>query len=117
MNKGITAHIYNAFLLFIAFVLYSFESIFGKLASRYDFLSPSYLFYLFCVLFSLCLYAILWQKILKYIQLNKAFLCKSITILIVLSISRFMFNEEISKNNCIGAFLIIAGIINLTRKE
>lgn len=53
------------------------------------FLSWSYLCGLFGALFTLGLYAILWQKILSFMPLNKAFLCKSVTILMVLAVSAF----------------------------
>ena len=50
-------------------------------------------------------------------QLNKAFLCKSITIIFILAISVFLFGEQVSMNNLIGAGLIISGLVVLAWKK
>ena len=59
----------------------------------------------------MAVYAVLWQQILKRIQLSQAFLCKSLTVVFSLTIAHFLFNEVISSNNVLGATLIIVGII------
>lgn len=97
-------------LLIITFVVYSCSSIFSKSASLYDFLSLPYILNFSGVLCAMALYAVLWQRVLTFMELNKAFLCKSITLLLILALSYFFFNEPISLNNMIGAVLIIGGI-------
>ena len=101
-------------ILIFTFVVYSFSSIFSKNASMYDTLSIEYIVFSIGVLFCLGLYAILWQKVLTFMPLNKAFLCKSMTIVLILAISYFVFDESITINNVIGTCLILAGLVNLS---
>lgn len=97
-------------LLAVTFVVYSSSSIFSKSASQYDFLSLPYLLNFCGVLCAMALYAVLWQKVLTFMDLNKAFLCKSITLILILALSYFFFHEPISLNNMIGTVLIVGGI-------
>lgn len=100
-------------LLLVAFIIYSISSLLSKCASMFAFFSPRYFVCLVGVLSALCTYAFLWQKILVFLPLNKAFLCKSICILLVFSFSAFIFEESITLFNIIGAFLIILGLVVL----
>ena len=104
-------------LILIAFIVYSVSSIFSKLASQHEFLSLPYVLFFCGVVASLGIYALLWQKVLAFMQLNKAFLCKSITIIFILAISVFLFGEQVSMNNLIGAGLIISGLVVLAWKK
>lgn len=104
-------------LLLGTFIVYSFESVFAKLASSYATFSFQYFFYLGCVLAVLGCYAVLWQKVLEVYPLNKAFLCKSLTIIFILTISHYLFDESITFNNVMGATLIISGIVTLSWKK
>lgn len=114
MNKPTTGKL---IIILLAFIIYSSSSIFSKYASLHDFLSLEYLCFFACVLFSLGVYAILWQKVLSYMELNKAFLCKSITILFILAFSVLLFDETLTINNLIGAVFIIIGLIFLAWKR
>lgn len=104
-------------IILLAFVIYSCSSIFSKFASLHEFLSFEYLGFFACVAASLGIYAILWQKVLTYMELNKAFLCKSITILFILAFSVLLFGETLTVNNVIGAVFIIAGLVILAWKR
>lgn len=104
-------------LVFVTFLIYSFSGVFSKWAAQYDFLSIGYVICLAMVIIVLGIYAILWQKVLGILPLNKAFLCKSITIIYTLIISVFIFEEKITIQNIIGVFCIIMGLIILTIKK
>ena len=104
----------NVILLLTTFILYSFSSVFSKLASMNTIFSLSYCMFFICVLFSLGIYAILWQKILMVYPLNKAYLYKSSTIIMILLISHFIFGETITYKNLIGILFIISGLFVLT---
>jgi len=106
----------RAILLLIAFFVYSLTGVFSKLASQNQFLSFKYIGFFGCVLIMLGLYAILWQKVLSFMPLHKAFLCKSICIVITLAISYFVFAETLTLNNILGATCIIAGLVVLSSK-
>lgn len=113
--KGCT--IRRIFLLLFSFLIYSCTGIFSKLASQKAFLSIPYILYFGCVIVTLGLYAVLWQKVLSFMPLNKAFLCKSICIVFTLGISYWMFAETITLNNILGAIIIIFGLVVLAWKK
>ena len=104
-------------ILLFAFAIYSCTGVFSKLASKQAFLSIPYILYFGCVVGTLGVYAVLWQKILSFMPLNKAFLCKSICIVFALGISYWMFAETITLYNILGASIIILGLIVLAWKK
>ncbi len=104
-------------LVLLTFLVYSSSGIFSKLASQYSFLSLEYLISLTAVVAVLGVYAVLWQKILGILPLNRAFLCKSITIPFGLVFSSFLFSEVITMQNVIGTSFIVAGLVVLTFKN
>lgn len=110
-------NINNICLLLTAFVVYSGTSFFSKSASLHEFLSLPYILYFGGVLACMGTYAILWQKVLTFMPLNKAFLFKSVTLLMVLAISALCFGETVTIKNLIGAAFIIIGLVILSWKE
>ena len=60
------------------------------------------------------IYAVLWQKVLKLIPLNKAYLYKSSGIGISLMYAYIIFDENITIYNILGCTMIIAGIMILS---
>ena len=104
-------------LLLLAFVIYSGTGVFSKLASQHSFLSLPYILFFGCVIATLGLYAVLWQKVLTFMPLNKAFLCKSICIVFTLALSYGLFDEHITRNNILGAICIILGLVVLSWKK
>ena len=108
---------YKGFLLIITFVVYSCSTIFSKMASDYSTFSMPYLMWFSGVVAVLGLYAVLWQKILSIMELSKAYLCKSISITIILGLSYFVFDEQITFNNLLGTGFIVLGISTLSWKE
>ena len=103
----------NLLLLVTAFFVYSSESIFIKLASYEESTSISFLIYYGLAICVLGVYALLWQLVLKRIPLSIAFMCKSITLIIILLIARVLFGESISFSNILGSGIILSGIILL----
>lgn len=117
MDKVKFANFNKILFLLLTFAIYSCSSIFSKLASLMPFMSISYLLCVGVIIFALFIYAILWQKVLSVIPLNKAFLCKSITIIMIMAASTLFFKETITVNNIIGSALIILGLIVLAWKK
>ena len=93
-----------------AFLIYSFAPILSKAASTHGFLSLPYLLYLAGAVLTLGIYAIVWQQIIKRIPVSDAYMFKGTTIIFVLLLSRLLFGEAITLQNCIGAAIIIGGI-------
>ena len=104
-------------LMMLAFVVYSSSTICSKLASQQEFLSFPYICCLLGVVAALAVYAALWQIILEFMDLGKAFLCKSITIVFILVFSYFCFSETITLCTIIGIFFIILGLVVLAWKQ
>jgi len=55
-------------------------------------------------------YAIMWQQILKHVELNRAFVFKGLSLVFILLISFFVFSEAITTMNVV----IISGILLYT---
>lgn len=104
----------NILLLILTFVVYSFTGIFTKLASQQEPMSIAYLGCFAGAIAVLGLYAILWQKVLSFMPLNKAFLCKSVTLILGLLVAHFVFAEIITFCNVIGAAFIFGGLVVLS---
>lgn len=105
------------FLLIFTFIAYSFTGIFSKLASLQESMSIAYLSSFAGSIAVLGLYAILWQKVLSFMPLNKAFLCKSVTLILGLLVAHFVFSEVITLCNIIGAAFILGGLVVLSCKQ
>lgn len=88
-----------------------------KLASKYEFLSFQYVLYLGMTILVMGIYAMLWQKVLELIPLNKAYLYKSSGIGISLMYAYIIFDENITVNNILGCAMIIMGIMVLSYKR
>ena len=76
----------------------------------HGFLSWPYLFNLAGAVLSLGLYAILWQQIIKRMDISDAFMFKGLALVFVLVLSHFLFHEPIGLNNLAGAAIIVGGI-------
>ena len=99
------------FALHLLLMVYSCSGILSKTAAGVEFLSPE-----FCLLYAgiialLGLYAIGWQQILKRLPLTTAFSNKAVTIVWGIIWGMLFFSEPISLGKCIGALLIIAGVV------
>ena len=57
------------------------------------------------------LYAVLWQQILKQIELSMAYMFKSTSLIFVMLLAYVFFDEQITWNNIVGAIIIISGIV------
>ncbi|MDD5867419.1 MAG: EamA family transporter [Lachnospiraceae bacterium] len=101
----------SVILLNIIMLIYSLSSVFSKKAAENDFLSKGFVIFYVLVLFSLSVYAIGWQQVIKYIPLTTAFSNKAVTIVWGMVWGYVLFHERISSGKIIGALLIIAGII------
>ena len=91
-------------LLYFAFIIYSFVSVFAKIASGQSELWRTLLF-MFIECFFLGVYALIWQQALKRSMSNKG-----VTVVLGLLWSVFLFGESITIMNIVGAVLIIFGI-------
>lgn len=98
--------ILNLILLF-----YSLGGICSKIASGKQFLSFEFILFYGLLLFTLAVYALLWQQIIKKIPLNIAYANKAVNLIWGMVWGAAIFKEHISLSNIIGAVIVLAGVI------
>ena len=98
-------------VLHIIILIYSLGGICSKIASSKDFLSFDWIFFYGLVLLSLGIYAILWQQVLKKVNLNIAYASKAVTLIWSTIWGIVIFHEAISWNNILGGVIVLAGVI------
>lgn len=96
--------------MYVSFFIYSLSSIFSKLASKTDFLSLKYILLFGCVFVILAVYAVLWQQVLKRVELSVAMSNKPVVLIFTTLWAVFFFGEQITIKFIIGMLLIFAGI-------
>lgn len=101
--------------------LYSLISMLSKIASgllqEHGFWSVQFIL-LFCgMVGGLGVYAILWQQVLKRVDLITAYVHKSTTLVWSLLWSATLFQETIHWNNVVGILIIVVGIMLVTQND
>ena len=115
--KIISCKIKYFVLLIVGLLFYSFTSIFSKLASYENFLSIKYLLFYSLIVFFLFIYAIIWQQVLRHIDLSIAMSFKPLVLIFNFIWSIFLFNEKITTNVFIGFIVIFIGIMILVNNS
>lgn len=98
-------------------LLYTGVSIFTKYASQAEFMSWGYVCAVAGAIGVMGLYAVLWQQILKCIELSLAYMFKGTSLIFVMLLANVLFGEQITWNNIVGAILIIVGIALYAKGE
>lgn len=108
-------------ILFIQFsvMIYTLSGVAGKYASGYSFLSIPFIALYGLEIAILGAYAIIWQQIIKRVDLSVAYANRSLALLWSMLWSAFLFQESISVQNVIGIGAVIGGVmvVNGTGKE
>lgn len=103
------------FELYAAFLIYSLCVVLGKTASNYPFFSMEYLFFYGLSLVILGVYAIIWQFLLKRMDLHTAFVNKAVIVIYGAIWGVILFNEAITLKMAIGMIVIMFGIYMLMK--
>lgn len=98
-------------LLEISFFIYSLSSMFSKQAMYNNPTTMHIIFFYMLSLIMLGIYAIIWQQVLKRLDLSVAFANKGITIIWGILWGILIFKEKITIGMIMGAMIVIAGII------
>lgn len=104
-------------MLYGVFILYSFSTVFSKLAAGKSFLSFEFIALYGIMLLILGIYAILWQQILKKFELGVAYANKAVVVVLGIVWGRLFFDERININKIAGAILIIVGVYLVVRTD
>lgn len=92
-------------------LIYTLSGVAAKLASGYPFLSLPFIFYYGIEIMILGVYAILWQQIIKRVDLSIAYANRAIALLWSMLWAAMLFHEQITWNNIVGVLIVIAGTI------
>lgn len=103
--------------LVVANLFYATVGIFTKLASQQEFLSCTYVLLFSGAVAVIGIYAILWQQIIRRIELSTAYMFKGTTIIFTMLFAHWLFGEQITWNNIVGAAIIIIGIVLFARGD
>lgn len=87
------------------------------MAARQEFLSFKFFFFYGLVLLILFAYAIAWQQVLKRLPLVTAYANKAVTVIWGLVLGSAFFQEKITLQKVIGAFIIIFGVYLVVSEE
>ena len=98
-------------------VIYTFASIFSKLASGEAFLSGQFILFLGLELVMLFLYALLWQQVIKKTELSVAYANREMYLLWSLLWAVVFFHNDVTPANVIGCLLEIAGTLVITGED
>ena len=96
-------------------MLYACVGICTKMAAMQSPMSWPYLLWFGGAVTIIGAYAILWQQILKRIELSTAYMFKGTTLIFTMLIAALLFGEAITVPNILGSLIIITGIILLAR--
>lgn len=91
-------------------LLYACVTIFTKYASQQELMSMRYLLGLGGAIAVMGVYAVLWQQVLRRIELSTAYMFKGTSLVFVMLLAALLFGEAITWMNVIGAIIIITGI-------
>ena len=92
-----------------AVCLYTVSGIAAKLASNYEFLSIGFILCYGMEIAILGVYAIVWQQIIKRVDISIAYANRSMAIFWSMLWAAVLFQERITLQNIIGVGLIFAG--------
>lgn len=99
----------SVIILQLVVMVYTLSGVAAKGASGYDMLSWQFIFFYGVEIIILGVYAILWQQIIKKFDLSIAYANRSMAIVWSLIWAVVFFGEEITVNNIIGVFIVLAG--------
>lgn len=97
-------------LMYVSFFIYSLSGILIKIASQTVFLSSKYTLCFIGVFFILAIYSVLWQQVLKRIELSVAMSNKPIVLILATIWAVLFFGEQITIKFIIGLVMIFVGI-------
>lgn len=92
-----------------AVCLYTVSGIAAKLASNYEFLSLGFILCYGTEIAILGIYAIVWQQIIKRVDISIAYANRSMAIFWSMLWAAVLFHEQITFQNILGVALIFAG--------
>ena len=104
-------------MLQIVFFIYSINSVVAKFASTQEPFSLNFILLYGLELCVLGVYAILWQQLIKRMELSVAYSNKAVVLLWAMVFGALLFKEQITLTKVAGILLVIVGIVVLNSEE
>lgn len=108
-------------ILHLNILLFSFTSVFSKLASvqynRHGLKSPLLYLFLFLMLANCGVYAIVWQKVIKKFDLHIAYANRSVYLFWSQVWAVLIFREHLTWNNIAGLLIVFTGVVVVSLNE
>ena len=104
-------------MLQIVFFIYSINSVVAKFASVQEPFSLNFILLYGLELCVLGVYAILWQQLIKRMELSVAYSNKAVVLLWAMVFGALLFKEQITLTKVAGILLVIVGIVVLNSEE
>lgn len=101
----------------IVVLIYTFASIFAKLASGEKIFSIPFFLFTGLELVVLFLYALIWQQIMKKTELTVAYANREMYLLWSLLWAVIFFHNKITAANVIGCIFVIVGTVVITSDD
>lgn len=105
----------NYIILHLNVLLFSFTSVFSKMASVYynrEGLKSVLLYvFLFLMLANCGVYAIVWQKVIQKFDLHVAYANRSVYLFWSQIWAVLIFKEHLTWNNIVGLLIVFAGVV------
>lgn len=97
--------------------IYTMSGVAAKFAARYEFLSMGFILCYGLEILILGVYAILWQQMIKRVDLSVAYANRSIALLWSMLWAVLFFHETVTLKNIIGVIIVITGTMIVNRDE
>lgn len=104
-------------VLQFAVMIYTLSGVTAKYAALYDALSWPFLLCYGIEILILGIYAIIWQQLIKKIDLSIAYANRSMAILWSMVWAVIFFRETISIQNIIGVIIVLTGTMIINRDD
>ncbi|MBR4807725.1 MAG: transporter [Lachnospiraceae bacterium] len=95
----------------VAVIEFTMGGVCSKLAGSQEFLSPAFIAFYCGQIAVLAIYAIMWQQIIKHVDLSVAYVNRAMAIVWSMLWAVLFFHEGITVQNIIGVILVVAGTI------
>lgn len=108
-------------LLHLNIMLFSFTSVFSKLASqqfnKHGLFSAGMIGFSFLMFINCFVYAIAWQKVIKKFDLNVAYANRTVYLIWSQIWAVFIFHESLTVTNMIGLLVVFIGVLVVQKYE
>lgn len=97
--------------------IYTLSTVASKVASGYPMMSLPFLLFFGLQFAMLGIYAVLWQQMIKRIDLSIAYANKAMGIFWSMILAALVFKEEITLKNMLGVAIVFVGIMVVNKDE